>query len=280
MYETLISSGTLNNRLSEPDVIVVDCRFDLMEPATGRRRYLEGHIPGAVYADLETDLSGPAGPGTGRHPLPDAERMKQVFSGLGIGNDSQVVVYDDMSGAFAARLWWMLRYMGHAACAVLDGGWQDWLAHGFAVEEGNVQPRPAGFRGAPRADRLLETGEISSLSCLVDARDPVRYRGENEPLDPVAGHIPGAVNYFWQRNLDGNGCFREPDDLRRDILSVLGETPAEEAGVYCGSGVTACHNLLAAVHAGLAMPRLYAGSWSQWCADPGRPVETGGGTDT
>ncbi|MEX2523657.1 MAG: sulfurtransferase [Gammaproteobacteria bacterium] len=275
MYQTLINCRTLNGLLSGPDIVIVDCRFDLTDPAAGRRRYLESHIPGAVYAGLEDHLSGPAGPGTGRHPLPDAERIRQVFSELGFGKDTQVVAYDDMSGAFAARLWWMLRYMGHHACAVLDGGWQDWLAQGFAVEEGNVEPRAADFRGSPRPDRLLEIAEVTSLSCLVDARDPVRYRGESEPLDPVAGHIPGAVNYFWQRNIDEDGRFRDAADLRRDLLSVLGKTAPEEAGVYCGSGVTACHNLLAAVHAGLAMPRLYAGSWSQWCADPKRPVATG-----
>lgn len=275
MNETLISSRALNDLLSEPGIVIVDCRFDLTDPAAGRRRYLEGHIPGAVYADLETDLCGPVGPDTGRHPLPEAERIQEVFSRLGIDNHMQVVAYDDMSGAFAARLWWMLRYMGHDASVVLDGGWQDWLAHGFAVEEGDIRPRPGEFRGAPRPDWLLEIVEIASLSCLVDCRDPVRYRGENEPVDPVAGHIPGAVNYFWQRNLDETGRFRDPADLRRDLLSVLGDTPPEEAGFYCGSGVTACHNLLAAVHAGLGMPRLYAGSWSQWCADPDRPVATG-----
>lgn len=276
MYETLISSRTLNGLLPKPGVVIVDCRFDLTDPAAGRRRYREGHIPGAVYADLEADLSGPAGPGTGRHPLPDADRMREVFSGLGIGNHTQVVAYDDMSGAFAARLWWMLRYMGHDAGAVLDGGWQDWLAHGYPAEEGHIRPHPADFRGVPSPDCHIEIADIASLSCLVDCRDPVRYRGESEPLDPVAGHIPGAVNYFWQRNLDENGRFRDPAGLRRDLLSILGDTPPEEAGFYCGSGVTACHNLLAAVHAGLDLPRLYAGSWSQWCADPDRPVETGG----
>jgi len=275
MYEILISSETLNDLLWDPGVVIIDCRYDLTDPAAGRRRYLEGHIPGAVYADLETDLSGPIAPGTGRHPLPDTERIRQVFSKMGIGNDSQVVAYDDIFGAFAARLWWMLRYMGHVAAAVLDGGWQDWLAYGFAMEEGNVQPRSAAFRGASRPDYLLEIHDIESVSCLVDARDPVRYRGENEPQDPVAGHIPGAVNHFWRWNLDANGRFRETDAIRRDLLSLLDGTPAATAGVYCGSGVTACHNLLGAVHAGLDMPRLYVGSWSQWCVDPDRPVETG-----
>lgn len=275
MYTTLIGSAELNGLRSREDVIVIDCRFDLTAPEAGRRRYREGHIPGAVYAHLETDLSAPAGTGGGRHPLPDTDGIRRRLTALGIDNGSQVVAYDDMCGAFAARLWWMLRYTGHENCAVLNGGWQDWLAGGFAVEEGDIHPRIGNYRPRPDPDRLLTAGEIPGLECLVDARDPARYRGDEEPLDPVAGHIPGAVNYFWRRNIDASGCFLDKDTLRRNLLSVLGGASAEDAGVYCGSGVTACHNLLAAVHAGLAMPRLYAGSWSHWCSDPGRPVETG-----
>jgi thiosulfate/3-mercaptopyruvate sulfurtransferase len=198
--------------------------------------------------------------------------MQEVFAALGIGDGMQVFAYDDQSGSFAARLWWMLRYLGHTAVAVLDGGWKDWLAQDYPVEAGPRHPEPAAFTARPQPGLLLQAEAVSSVSCLVDSRDPARYRGEAEPVDPVAGHIPGALNYFWRNNLDAQGRFRSPAELKRQLLSLFGSGEPAEAAFYCGSGVTACHNLLAAVHAGLAMPRLYAGSWSEWCADPARPV--------
>jgi len=274
MYSTIIDSVSLQDNLEASDWVIVDSRYVLTDKEAGYRAYLDGHIPGAVYADLETDLSAPQG-AAGRHPLPDASRMTAVFSGLGIGPEAQVVVYDDACGSIAARLWWMLHFMGHEAAAVLDGGWQEWTAQGGPVEGGARRNTPAVFRGAPRQDWLTLVEEVPAVARLIDARAPERYRGEHEPFDPVAGHIPGAVNYHWQRNLDEQGRFRPEAELRRDWLALLDGCPAGKAACYCGSGVTACHNLLAAARAGLPLPRLYAGSWSEWCQDPERPVATG-----
>lgn len=177
----------------------------------------------------------------------------------------------------AARLWWMLRYMDHGAVAVLDGGWPAWTQAGLPVEEIVQTPRPRRFEGRPHAEWLVTVEEVEKQSLLVDSRDPARYRGEVEPLDPVAGHIPGARNRFWKRNVDAEGRFLPPERIRRELQSLYGETSPEAVAFYCGSGVTACHNVLAAVHAGLPMPRLYAGSWSEWCSDPARPVAKGDG---
>lgn len=273
MYATLIDCRSLKASLGREDWVVVDTRFDLADKTAGYRAYLEGHIPGAVYADLEKDLSGPVGAATGRHPVPDAAQLTEVFSRLGIGPDTQVVAYDDAGGSIAARLWWLLRYLGHDAAAVLDGGWGEWLGQGLAAESGQPPGRPAAaFQGRPRHAWLVTAATVPAAARLIDSREPARYSGEREPIDPVAGHIPGAVNYFWKRNLDENGRFRPAEEIRRDLLAVLAGAPVEEAVFYCGSGVTACHNLLAAARAGLPAPRLYGGSWSEWCRDPRRPV--------
>lgn len=275
MFTTLIDCRTLA-ALEAAERVIVDARFSLADKGAGRRDYLAGHLPGAVFADLEQDLSAPVGPYTGRHPLPGVERMCEVFSRLGIGPDMQVVVYDDARGGMAARLWWMLRYLGHPAVAVLDGGWQEWARLGLAVENGERHNPAVSFRGEPQPGWLVSAADLAAgVDCLIDARDPARYRGEQEPIDPVAGHIPGAVNYCWQRSLADDGCFRAPDSLQHDLLQVLHGTPPGAAVCYCGSGVTACHVILAAAHAGLSPPRLYAGSWSEWCSRPERPVATG-----
>jgi thiosulfate/3-mercaptopyruvate sulfurtransferase len=274
MLTTLIDARELQGNLDNPDWVIIDARYDLAARAAGRRAWLAGHIPGAVYADLEKDLSAAAGP-AGRHPLPDPERMRSVFSRLGIATGRQVVAYDDTFGAMAARLWWMLRFMGHDSVAVLDGGWREWRRRGLPEESGERHNRPASFRGEPRQDWLLTVNAVPAAPRLIDSRAPERYRGDTEPIDPVAGHIPGAVNYYWQRNLEENGLFRAAAEIRRDLQSILAGVPAQEAAFYCGSGVTACHNLLAAAHAGLPAPRLYAGSWSEWCRDPARGVATG-----
>lgn len=256
-------------------VIVVDCRFDLADPDAGRRAYLQAHIRGAVYAHLDSDLSGTRRPGSGRHPLPSPGQLERVFGRLGIAAGRQVAAYDAGGGLFAARLWWLLRYMGHDAVAVLDGGWPAWMACGGATAGGEEHNPPARFKGRPRPDRVVHAGEVLMQRRLVDSRDPARYRGEVEPIDPVAGHIPGAVNYFCKRNLGEDGRFLAPASLRSALSVVFGAVPASEVTFYCGSGVTACHNILAAVHAGFPEPRLYAGSWSEWCADPARPVARG-----
>jgi thiosulfate/3-mercaptopyruvate sulfurtransferase len=275
MYRTLIQAEELRAHLDDADWVVVDCRYDLTDHQAGRRAYLEGHVPGAVYVDMETDLSAPKAPGTGRHPLPSPLQLTALFGRLGIGNGAQVVVYDAAGGMMAARFWWLLRYMGHEPVAVLDGGWPSWRDGGNPAASGEQSHRRVEFHGQPREDLLVQAEAVLNQPCLVDSRDPARYRGEVEPLDPVAGHIPGAINYFCKNNLDGQGRFQTATALRAQLAAVFGSTPAEQATFYCGSGVTACHNILAAVHAGFPQSRLYPGSWSEWCADPARPVASG-----
>lgn len=275
MFKTLINCSNLANHINDPDWVIVDCRYDLADKDKGRRAYLQSHVPGAVYADIHNDLSGPPVTDCGRHPLPAPDALNSLFKRLGINPVSQVVVYDDTSGSFAGRLWWLLRYMGHESVAVLDGGFSTWLQQEFPVSSGVEQNNAGNFNGSPRTEWLVTLDNVLSAVLLVDSRDPARYRGETEPLDRVAGHIPGAINHFWKDNLDETGCFKSPDQIRKEFLVFLGDTPSSETVFYCGSGVTACHNLLAAAHAGLANPKLYAGSWSEWCANPDRPVATG-----
>ena len=256
---------------------IVDCRFDLADPARGAVAYVAGHIPGAVYAHLEHDLSGPPLDDAGRHPLPRPAQLCALFGRLGIGPGQQVVCYDEMGGALAAaRLWWLLRYMGHVEVAVLDGGWQAWRAAGGATASGEAAVAATVFSGEPRAAQRVLLAEVSALGeALVDARDPARFRGELEPIDPRAGHIPGARNHPFRRNLDAAGNFLTPAALREVFAQSLGTLPSASTVHYCGSGVSACHNVLAQMHAGLPEPRLYAGSWSEWCRDPDRPAAVG-----
>lgn len=265
-YTTTITAEGLAEHLIDESWAIIDCRFDLADPTVGERKYHEGHIPGAVYAHLERDLSVPMGllGEGGRHPLPSPAQMTELFGRLGIGTGVQVVAYDDTSGHYAARLWWMLRFMGHEAVAVLDGGWHAWLAAGYSVEAGMPTATPRLFEGAPRWDRVIEITDVASAPLLVDSRAPERYLGESEPIDPVAGHIPGATNRPYSANWTSMGQWRPPESLLGDYLELLGSTPPEEAVFYCGSGVSACVNLLGMVKAGLPEGRLYVGSWSEW----------------
>ncbi|MBP8948136.1 MAG: sulfurtransferase [Candidatus Promineofilum sp.] len=279
-YTTVLSAAEVAAHLDDPEWVIVDCRFDLLDTAAGERRYRQGHIPGAVYAHLDRDLSGAktaTGEG-GRHPLPAPAELTRTFGGWGIGPGVQVVAYDDQSGHYAARLWWLLRFMGHQAVAVLDGGWPAWTAAGLPVvasgEAGDRAPTPRLFEGGPRFDRPAAAAEAEAAARLVDGRAPERYRGEVEPLDPVAGHIPGAANRPYVANWDAGGRWRAPEALLAEFLELLGDTPAEDAVFYCGSGVSACVNLLAMVRAGLPEGRLYVGSWSEW-SRLGRPVARG-----
>lgn len=263
-YETVIPVATLATHLHDPSWVVVDCRFDLAAPDAGEAAYLDGHIPGARYAHLDRDLSSRPETDRGRHPLPSPQSMARLFARLGIGDRTQVVAYDDTSGHYAARLWWMLRYMGHRAVAVLDGGWPAWVEAGLPVESDVVTGPIGHFAGRPQRRELVTMDEVPSVALLIDSRDGERYRGEVEPIDPVAGHIPGARNRPYRDNWTADGRWLSPEVLRAQFDAALAGTPASDAVFYCGSGVSACVNLLGMAHAGLAPGRLYVGSWSEW----------------
>ncbi len=275
LFSTLIDAATLYSHLQDDNLVVVDCRFSLADTEAGRQDYIAGHIPGAVYAHLDEDLSNPPTTDNGRHPLPPPEVLRQRFGRMGIGFGTQVVVYDAMNGGIASRLWWMLRYMGHDAVAVLDGGWAAWTAAELPVQAGEEVNETVTFVGEPRRAWLVTMDEVSDFPLLVDSRDGARFRGEMETLDPQAGHIPGAVNFLFERNWDGNGRYLPAETLRAQLGSVLGDSLPEQAVFYCGSGVTACVNLLAMAHAGLGNGRLFVGSWSEWSRTAGKPVATG-----
>jgi len=280
-YQTVIGCEALSKGMNE-NWRIIDCRFSLSDVTRGRRAYLESHIPGAIYAHLDEDLSGPIVPKvTGRHPWPSVQATTALFSSWGIDAQTQVVAYDDAGGAIAARLWWMLRWLGHDRAAVLDGGFQAWQGAGLPLDSGEQEPAaPKAFQPNPRpelitgADRV-ETIRQDSNYVLIDARGAKRFRGEEEPIDPVAGHIPGARNCPFPENLNENGFFKSPNALAARFHQSLEERPAEKAIVYCGSGVTAAHNLLAMRHAGLGDGCLYTESWSGWIALGNRPVATG-----
>jgi thiosulfate/3-mercaptopyruvate sulfurtransferase len=290
-FTTLIDVDSLRALKTRPGIAVLDCRFDLAAPDAGRAAYLRSHIPGARYVDLNRDLSAPVTARSGRHPLPDPVALDAFFRGLGVVRDTQAIIYDESNGSFAARAWWLLRWIGHPKVAVLDGGMSAWLREGGAVEAGEP-PREAarqsppggaaagGSEAEPNTPAALGTDELIAAledprTLLVDARAPERYRGAVEPIDPVAGHIPGAVNHPFSSNLQSDGRFLPPRELERLWRDRLGEASAADVIAMCGSGVTACHNLLALERAGLPGARLYAGSWSEWIRDPGRPVARG-----
>lgn len=278
-FTTLVGVADLQQHLFDADWCVVDCRHDLMDFDAGLRAYREGHIPNAVFARIEDDLSGPKGPATGRHPLPARDELAAAFGAWGIGNDTQIVAYDAHGGSFAGRLWWLARWLGHEKVALLDGGWQAWLAatNWSSIEEPDRVEGQFVAR-APRvtvvdAERVLATrGDAATV--LLDARAPERYEGRVEPIDPVAGHIPGALNRFWQTNLE-QGRFKTPPQLRSEFEAILAGRAPEHVIHQCGSGVTAAHNVLAMEIAGLSGSALYAGSWSEWIRDPQRPVAIG-----
>jgi thiosulfate/3-mercaptopyruvate sulfurtransferase len=275
MHKTLIAPAELTPHLGDSRWVIVDCRFDLADAECGERYYLEGHIPGARYAHLDRDLSGTKTGTNGRHPLPTVPEMTARFGAMGIGSTTQVVAYDQDAGVYAARLWWMLRFMGHDAVAVLDGGLTRWVAEGGTLQPGRVTPTPAGFAANPRTEWPLTVDEVAAgdAKLLIDARAPDRFRGENETIDKVGGHIPGARNHWFQENLTDDKRFRPEEELRRKWEADLAGTPPGEAVLYCGSGVTACHNMLSMEIAGLPGARIFPGSWSEWSANPERPVE-------
>ncbi len=276
IFDTLISTTDLFAHIQDKDWVIVDCRFDLLKPGWGQSEYLKSHIPGAVYAHLDHDLASPKTPTTGRHPLPDHDRLVSLFSSWGIDQNSQVVVYDSSGGSFAARLWWLLRYYGHAAVAVLDGSYQKWLAEAWEVESGQVIKTRKSFTPGHPLEKMVDAGDVMDLMRhpdyrLIDARNEKRFHGEEETIDPIAGHIPGAVNRFHGLNLKPDGTFLSPVELSNAFKTLLGAVSPDHAVVYCGSGVTSCHHLLAMKVAELPEGRIYIGSWSDWIADPKRP---------
>jgi thiosulfate/3-mercaptopyruvate sulfurtransferase len=279
MSSTIVSADTLAQHLTDPEWIIVDCRFRLSDPAAGRRAYDAGHIPRSRYADLDRDLSAPKTPATGRHPLPDARGLAKTLGAWGIDATKQVIAYDDAQGAIAARLWWLLRWLGHERVAVLDGGLLSWNQRGGAMETATPRIEPAEFHARPDDSAWIGADFISqrlgrSDWLLLDARSEIRFEGEQEPFDPVKGHIPGAVNRPFEDNLDPAGRFLSPEKLRLAYSDLFRGSPGDVVHM-CGSGVTACHNLLAMEVAGLHGSRLYPGSWSEWIRDPRRPIVTG-----
>jgi thiosulfate/3-mercaptopyruvate sulfurtransferase len=284
-HTTLIATDALAALLDRrardlATLAIVDCRYDLANESWGREQYLAGHVPGAVYASLSHDLSGEMRGNNGRHPLPPVEAMEATFGRLGISADTQVVAYDQDAGMYASRLWWMLRYAGHDAVAVLDGGWAKWTREGRPTRAGDELRTATRFVARPRPELMVDvagvqrlTGDPSTL--LVDARAPERFEGASETLDRVAGHIPGARNYFYKTNLTEEATLLPADQLKPRFERLIAGHVPQQVVMYCGSGVTACQNLLAMEHAGISGVKLYPGSWSEWSSDPERPVETG-----
>ncbi|MCF8176999.1 MAG: sulfurtransferase [Sulfuritalea sp.] len=264
---------------AHPEWRIFDCRHDLTNLEYGRSAYNRGHIPGALFLHLDEDLSGTRSRGNGRHPLPQIDDFVERMSACGVDESTQVVAYDNEGGIFASRVWWMLRWLGHERVAVLDGGLAGWKRSGRTLEESATKVEARQFKASPQ-DMTVDSGQVladlhSQRMLVVDARSPERFRGQNETLDPVGGHIPGAVNRFYFENLDDDGCYFKPsEELRKEFAAMLGDRPAASVVQQCGSGVTACHNLLAMELAGFSGSKLYPGSWSEWCADPSRPVAT------
>ena len=276
---TLVSAQELSAHLQDPSWVIFDCRHDLADPAAGEKAYALSHIPGARFLHLDRDMSAPTTGKNGRHPLPDPQGFMQKLGAAGVDAGKQVVAYDAGLGVYPARLWWMLRWLGHDKVAVLDGGFAKWIKEGRPVTDAVPKPVPAQFTGQPLAvyvdaDTLLKNlGQSGQM--VIDARSADRYRGENETLDPVGGRIKGSLNRFFRNNLNDAGCFRPAAELKREFAALIGATPPQAVVHSCGSGVSACHNLLAIEIAGLAGSKLYPGSWSEWSSDSSRPTQTG-----
>ena len=278
-HTTLVSTDVLAAHL-DGSWAIVDCRYDLRDTNWGQEQYRAAHVPGAVYASLSHDLSAPPAGMNGRHPLPCVEDLEVTFGRMGIAPGTQVVMYDQDNGMYASQMWWMLRYLGHDAAAVLDGGWAKWSREQRPTRSGEESRPAATFGGRRRKEMRLPVDQVAAALdnpavLLVDARAPERFEGRNETLDPRAGHIPGAANHFFKRNVTDEGLMLPADTLRQQFQDTLGDRSPDQVVMYCGSGVTACQNLLAMEHAGLPGAKLYAGSWSEWSSDPARPTETG-----
>lgn len=277
---TLVTTEDLAAHLNDPNWIVLDCRFTLTDTRAGRQAFEKAHIPGARYVHLDDDLAAPVGEGTGRHPLPDPRVLTEKLCQWGVGVNTQVVAYDDSFGSIACRLWWTLRWLGHPGVALLDGGYPKWLREKRPVDD-QIPASPKGDCDClPEPDQIVTADDVlhasrSGEQLIVDARPDRRFSGEYEPLDPVAGHVPGAINYPFDENLDVDGTFLPPEALRENYQALLNGKPASQVIHMCGSGIVTCHNVLAMEIAGLPGSRLYPGSWSEWITDPSHPVATG-----
>ena len=280
MTELLISARALHAKRQHnaATLRLIDCRSKLQAPGWGREQYLTSHIPGAIHADLEQDLSGPIIAGkTGRHPLPEPAVLAATFARFGIGPDTDVVAYDDAGGAYASRLWWLLRWLGHERCSLLDGGWPAWLAADLPTQAGAEHVEPTAFIGELQAGQIVMAEALQNIDqkrVVIDVRGNARYAGLEEPIDPVAGHIPGAINLPFTGNLANDGRFLSAAQLRERYLQA-GTDRADTTVFYCGSGVTACHGIFAMALAGLPAAKLYPGSWSEWITEPTRAIATG-----
>lgn len=278
-HTTLVSTTELAAHLDDPDWVILDCRHDLAQPDSGTQEYAKSHIPGARFMHVDRDLAAPPDGKNGRHALPDAQAFMRALGAAGADSGRQIVAYDAKFGVYASRLWWMLRWLGHDGVAVLDGGFSKWTRESRPVTDAVPPPASARFSGRPRAASVdadeVRRGLGQPGRVIIDARSPDRFRGENETLDPLGGRIPGSVNRFYRDNLDASGCFKPADELRRAFSPLLGTLPPQAVVHSCGSGVSACHNLLAMEIAQLSGSRLYPGSWSEWCSDPARPMATG-----
>jgi len=280
MYTTLIQPAQLASIASDDNVAILDCRHELGRPQWSDEAYAQGHIPRAIQAHLDRDLSAPIGPTTGRHPLPDVAKLAETLGRWGIDAGVQVVAYDQGNGAYGARAWWLLRWLGHEQVAVLDGGFAAWQEAGLPVSREPATRTPRTFTARVKDGAFVTAAQVqqalaSHSIALIDARGADRFAGENETIDPVAGHVPGAANRPFAKNLDARSRFLPTEELRRQWTQLLGARPPAEVVTMCGSGVTACHNLLALELAGLPGAKLYAGSWSEWIRDRGRPVAKG-----
>lgn len=278
----LIVADDLKAALEQQQTRVIDCRFELADAAAGRRAYEQGHVPGAVFLDLDEDLAGPVTPASGRHPLPDPQVLSRTLGHLGLSRSHDIVVYDQSHGGIAARAWWVLRWLGHDRVRLLDGGYAAWVRQGLPLEAGSTKADPVDYEPRIRDELVVTTedllssrGGVEALN-LVDARDAARFRGENEPIDPVAGHIPGSLSLPFSDLVNADGTWRPLADRSARILESLGGRKDADWSVMCGSGVTACHLVISALEAGLREPRVYVGSWSEWIRDPRRPVATRG----
>jgi thiosulfate/3-mercaptopyruvate sulfurtransferase len=277
-FNDLINVADLKMLIESSACRVIDCRFNLMQPDSGHQEYQDGHIPGAAYAHLDLDLASPVTSDSGRHPLPDVETFVHTLSNWGITNDTQVVAYDHANGAVAARLWWLLKWLGHDKVAVLNGGFAAWTAAGEAVSAKVMKVSPALFAGEADASMVATTQEIAvavaegKVMNLIDARDAPRFEGKAEPIDAVAGHVPGALNMPFQNGVNADGTWRSVHELREAWQNTLSGRPQAPLIAMCGSGVTACHLLISSSLAGRPLPRLYVGSWSEWIRDDSRPV--------